>query len=80
MASVTVKEAFPSAPVVPVTVVMEECPEPCVRVTVCPETGLERASLRDTVTLAILAPSADTDPGTAVAVETVLLTGPAVTS
>ncbi|MCX5875357.1 MAG: hypothetical protein NT087_03475 [Deltaproteobacteria bacterium] len=57
---------------------MVELPDPAVSVTVLPETGLPELSFKVTVTVEVVEPSAVTDAGLAVTVETVALTGPGV--
>jgi hypothetical protein len=67
--SVTVKVATPSAPVVPATVVIVECPVLWLRVTVLPLTGLLFASRSVTVIVDVAVPSATTDVGFATTVD-----------
>ena len=56
----TVKVALPSAPVVPVTVVIVELPAPWASVTAFAGTGLPNTSCRVTVMVAVVEPSAAT--------------------
>ena len=78
MLSLTVKVAWPEPLVVPETVVIVEEPLPLASVTVFPETGFEFASLRVTVTVDVVEPSATIDVGEAVTVDCAAVTGPAV--
>ena len=70
--------ACPLAFVVPLTVVIVELPLPAVRETVLPFTTFPPESLRVTVTVDVVDPSAVTDVGLAVTVEAPALTGPAL--
>src|SRR5204863_7738641 len=76
--SFTVKVAWPLALVVPLTVVMVELPLPAVRETAFPVTGWLFASLRVTVMVEVVVPSAVTEAGLALTVDAVALTGPTV--
>src|SRR5438270_488475 len=74
-ASLAVNVTCPLALVVPLTVVIVELPLPAVRETVLPFTTFPPASLRVTVTVDVVDPSAVTDVGLAVTVEVPALTG-----
>jgi hypothetical protein len=73
-ASLTVKLAWPFAPVVPATVVIVELPLPAANETVFPLTGFPLASFSVTVIVDTLEPSAGTETGLAVTLETLALT------
>ena len=77
--SLTVKEACPFVPVVPVTVVMAELPPLLASVTVLPLTALLFASLRVTVMVEVESPSAICDVGLATTVDALALTLPGLT-
>jgi len=78
VASFTVKVAWPLALVVPLTVVMVELPLPAVSETVFPLTGWLNPSMRVTVTVEVVAPSAITEVGLALTVDALALTVPTV--
>lgn len=73
-----VKAAMPFAAVVPLAGEIVECPVPCASVTLFPLTGLLFASRSVTVIVEVAVPSAVTEAGFALTVETVALTAPAV--
>jgi hypothetical protein len=62
--------------VVPTTVVIVECPEPCDKVTVLPDTGVSLESSRVTVTVEDEVPSSATEAGDADTVDDEPDTGP----
>src|SRR5207244_2886875 len=78
LASLTVKEAWPLALVVPLTVVMAELPPLAASDTTLPLTGWLEASFRVTVMAEVVLPSATTDAGLALTVDVLALTAPAV--
>jgi hypothetical protein len=78
--SFTVKEAWPLAFVVPLTVVIVELPLPAASVTVLPLTKLLLASFSVTVIVEGVEPSAGTEVKPALTVELLALPGPALTT
>src|SRR5213593_2309145 len=76
--SFTANVACPLAFVVPLTVVIVELPLPAVSDTALPLTGLLLMSLRVTVIVDVVDPSAGTDVGLALTVDVPALTVPAV--
>ena len=77
----TVKVATPEVLLVPRMVVMvgEPGPELSARETVLPDTGLLEASFRVTVIVEVVTPSAGTEVGNAVTVDSAALAGPPMT-
>jgi hypothetical protein len=75
---VTVNVTTPVAVDEPLAAEIVELPLPAVRDTALPVTGLPPASFRVTVIVEVVAPSARTDVGLAVTVDTEALTAPVV--
>src|SRR6185369_13571812 len=76
--SFTVKVTTPLAFERPLAAEIVELPAPCDRVTVLPLTGWLFASLRVTVIVEVVEPSAVTEVGLALTVDLVALAGPEV--